>query len=196
MPSNPRPHTDQLRLRRCLGSFPTGVTIVTYDTLDGPRGVTVNSFVSVSLDPALVLVSIGAGARARTGLEGAPFAVNILGAHQSDVAVHFAGRPSEGLRVPWHPDAPVPRLRECAAWLECLPWRTVEAGDHALFIGEVVAFGHDAAATPLIFQAGAFATKQSNTRVARRPFLAERLDRRRDVEIWSDAGVTSSAVPA
>lgn len=196
MTSKSHARTEHLELRRCLGTFPTGVTVVTYETPDGRRGVTVNSFVSVSLDPALVLVSIGAGARSRTGLESAPFAVNILGAHQSDVALHFAGRPSEGLRVPWRHDAPVPRLRECAAWLECLPWQTVEAGDHALFIGEVVAFGHDPAAAPLIFHAGAFAGKQSITRETRRPSLAECLDRRRDFEIWSDAGVTSLAVPA
>ncbi|GAA4561052.1 flavin reductase family protein [Pseudonocardia xishanensis] len=196
MSSKSRARTEQLEFRRCLGAFPTGVTVVTYDTPDGRRGATVNSFVSVSLDPALVLVSIGAGARARTGLEGAPFAVNILGAHQSDVAVHFAGRPSDALRVPWQAEASVPRLRECAAWLECLPWRSVEAGDHTLFIGEVVAFGHDPSAAPLIFHAGVFADKQSNPPHARRPSLAERLDRRRDFEIWSDAGVTSSAVPA
>lgn len=187
--------SETLELRRCLGTFPTGVTVVTYDTPDGRRGVTVNSFVSVSLDPALVLVSIGAGARARTGLAGAPFAVNILGAHQSDVALHFAGRPREGLRVPWDDAAPVPRLRECAAWLECRPWRTVEAGDHVLFIGEVVAFAHDAAAA-LIFHAGAFRTEDPNLQDARRSPLASCLDRRRDCEIWSDAGVTPLAVPA
>jgi flavin reductase (DIM6/NTAB) family NADH-FMN oxidoreductase RutF len=186
--------TEHLDLRRCLGAFPTGVTVITYDTPDGHRGVTVNSFVSVSLDPALVLVSIGSGARARTGLDNAPFAVNILAAHQEDVALHFAGRPSESLRVPWHQDAPVPRLRECAAWLECLPWRTVEAGDHVLFIGEVVGFGHHAAA-PLIFHAGAFGTRKS-IEEPRSPSLAEALDRRRAFETWSEAGVTPLAVPA
>jgi flavin reductase (DIM6/NTAB) family NADH-FMN oxidoreductase RutF len=186
--------TEHLDLRRCLGAFPTGVTVITYDTPDGHRGVTVNSFVSVSLDPALVLVSIGSGARARTGLTNSPFAVNILAAHQEDVALHFAGRPSESVRVPWHQDAPVPRLRECAAWLECLPWRTVEAGDHVLFIGEVVGFGHHAAA-PLIFHAGAFGTGKS-IEEPRRPSLAEALDRRRAFETWSEAGVTPLAVPA
>lgn len=195
MSSKSATRPQHLELRRCLGTFPTGVTVVTYDTPDGRRGITVNSFVSVSLDPALVLVSIGAGARARTGLESAPFAVNILGAHQSDVAVHFAGRPREGLRVPWHDAAPAPRLRECAAWLECLPWRTVEAGDHVLFIGEVVAFGHDAVA-PLIFHAGAFGTEKPNFQDTQRSSLAACLDRRRDFQSWSDAGATSLAVPA
>jgi len=186
---------DHLDLRRCLGAFPTGVAVITYDTPDGYRGVTVNSFVSVSLDPALVLVSIGSGARARTGLDNVPFAVNILAGHQEDVALHFAGRPSESLRVPWHQDAPVPRLRECAAWLECLPWRTVEAGDHFLFIGEVVAFGHDPAAAPLIFHAGTFGTGKT-IEEPRRPSLAEALDRRRAFETWSEAGVTPLPVPA
>ena len=186
--------SDHLDLRRCLGAFPTGVTVITYDTADGYRGVTVNSFVSVSLDPALVLVSIAAGARARTGLDNAPFAVNILAAHQQDLALHFAGRPSESLRVPWDQDAHVPRLRESAAWLECLPWRTVEAGDHVLFLGEVVEFGRSTAA-PLIFHAGAFGTGKSIGE-PRRSSLAEALDRRRDFETWSDAGAAPLAVPA
>lgn len=186
--------SEHLDLRSCLGAFPTGVTVISYDTAEGPRGVTVNSFVSVSLDPALVLVSIGSGARARTGLQDKPFAVNVLAAHQEDVALHFAGRPSESLRVPWHQDASVPRLRECAAWLECLPWRAVEAGDHVLFLGEVVAFGHHAAA-PLIFHAGAFRTGKP-IEEPRRPSLAEALDRRRAFETWSEAGVIPLAVPA
>lgn len=195
MSSKSASRTEHLDLRRCLGAFPTGVAVITYDTPDGHRGVTVNSFVSVSLDPALVLVSIGSGARARTGLDNAPFAVNILAAHQEDVALHFAGRPSESLRIPWHQDAPVPRLRECAAWLECLPWRTVEAGDHVLFIGEVVAFGHDPTAAPLTFHAGRFGPGRSIGE-SQRPTWAGALDRRREFESWTEAGVTPLAVPA
>lgn len=181
----------ELALRRCFGAFPTGVTLVTYDSPAGPRGATVNSFVSVSMDPPLVLVSIGAQARARTGLADAPFAVNILGAHQADLALHFAGRPREGLRVPWQRGAAVPRLRECAAWLECRPWRAVEAGDHVLFLGEVVAHGRSET-TPLLFHAGTFVAHPS-TEIEDHPALTHRLHRRRHAEGWSDEGVRSHA---
>ncbi len=178
-------------LRRCFGTFPTGVTLVTYDSPSGPRGATVNSFVSVSMDPPLILVSIGARARARTGLADAPFAVNILGAHQADLAMHFAGRPREGLRVPWQGGAAVPRLRECAAWLECLPWRAAEAGDHVLFLGEVVAYGRSETA-PLLFHAGSFVAHPS-TAIEDHPALTHQLNRRRHAEGWSDEGVRSDA---
>lgn len=185
---------EHLDLRKCLGAFPTGVAVITYDAPEGSRGVTVNSFVSVSLDPALVLVSIASNARARSGLEDAPFTVNVLGAHQEDIAMHFAGRPSESLRVPWHRETDVPRLRECAAWLQCAPWRSVEAGDHVLFIGQVVAYGHDAA-DPLIFHAGAFRTEKPASRHSWPTSLADGLDRRRDLELWSDAGSSTQVVP-
>jgi flavin reductase (DIM6/NTAB) family NADH-FMN oxidoreductase RutF len=140
-------------------------------------------------------VSIAKTARSREGLDNASFAVNVLGAHQDDIAMHFAGRPSESLRVPWHQDTDVPRLRECAAWLQCTPWRSVEAGDHILFIGQVVAYGHDAA-DPLIFHAGAFRTEKPANRHSRLPSPVDRLDRRRDLELWSDAGSSNQFVPA
>ncbi|QYB00104.1 flavin reductase family protein (plasmid) [Rhodococcus sp. USK10] len=195
MSSKSASRPNHLDLRRCFGSFPTGVAVITYDAPDGPRGVTVNSFVSVSLDPALVLVSIASSARARSGLQDARFAVNVLGAHQHDVAMHFAGRPSESLRVPWHRDTDVPRLRECAAWLQCAPWRSIEAGDHILFIGEVVAYGHDAV-DPLIFHAGTFRTEKPASRHSWLPSPVDRLDRGRDLELWSDAGSSNHVVPA
>ena len=59
-------------LRRSVGQFVTGVTVVTYDSEGAPRGVTVNSFTSVSMDPPLILVSIAREARAAAGLRGSP----------------------------------------------------------------------------------------------------------------------------
>ncbi|AWK70292.1 hypothetical protein CBI38_00565 [Rhodococcus oxybenzonivorans] len=192
-PKSP-PSPEQLALRKCLGSFPTGVAVITYASPEGPRGATVNSFVSVSLDPALILVSIAKTARSREGLDNVSFAVNVLGTHQCDVAMHFAGRPNECLRVPWQQDAEVPRLRECAAWLQCAPWRSVEAGDHVLFIGEVVAHGHHPS-DPLIFHAGAFRTDKPSSPRWRPPSPIDSLDLRRDLERWSDAGSTTHIVP-
>ncbi|MGU3432569.1 flavin reductase family protein [Actinomycetes bacterium M1A6_2h] len=195
MTKKPPPTPEQIAFRTCLGTFPTGVTVITYDTPEGPRGATVNSFVSVSLDPALILISIATTARARDGLENSSFTVNVLGAHQSDLAMHFAGRPSDTLRVPWQHEAEVPRLRECAAWLECAPWRSVHAGDHVLFIGEVVAYGHHAA-DPLIFHAGAFRHDKIAPPQWRPASPLDGLDRRRDLERWSDTGSTTHIVPA
>jgi flavin reductase (DIM6/NTAB) family NADH-FMN oxidoreductase RutF len=151
----PRPPIDPRFLRRCLGQFATGVTVVSYELDAGPRGTTVNSFTSVSMDPPLILVSIANTTRAATGLAGVPFVVNVLASVQHQLAVHFSGRPVDGLDVPWTQGRGVPRLRGTAAWFQCEPWAEVPAGDHVLFIGRVVAHDHRRVA-PLLFQAGQF----------------------------------------
>ncbi|MFF0144139.1 flavin reductase (DIM6/NTAB) family NADH-FMN oxidoreductase RutF [Amycolatopsis sulphurea] len=146
---------DARSLRGCLGQFATGVAVVTYDTDDGPRGATINSFTSVSMDPPLVLVSFARHTTAARLLGDRPFVVNVLAANQLDVALQFAGRPQEGLEVPWSPTAEVPRLRGTVAWLQCTPWATQDGGDHLLFLGEVV--HHDSCrGDPLLFHKGQF----------------------------------------
>lgn len=147
---------DSRALRTCVGGFATGVTVVTYADDDGqPRGATVNSFTSVSLDPALVLVSLARKAKACELLHDRAFAVNVLCAEQLPVALQFAGRPNSDLDVRWVDGLVAPRLARCAAWLECRPWRQHEAGDHVLFLGEVLAFEHRRA-EPLLFHGGDF----------------------------------------
>jgi flavin reductase (DIM6/NTAB) family NADH-FMN oxidoreductase RutF len=144
------------RLRKLLGEFATGVTVVTYRDAGGhPRGATMNSFTSVSLDPPLVLVSVARQARASEGLQDNAFAVNILAASQLDLALHFAGKPRD-TPVPWHEpaDGP-PRLTGTTAWMQCRPWRAYDGGDHILVLGEVER--HDARPLdPLMFHRGEF----------------------------------------
>src|ERR1700757_3894292 len=92
---------DMLEFRRALGHFATGVTVVTYQPsdIDEFRGTTVNSFTSVSLDPPLILVSLGRQTRAAAALrEGSPFAGNVLHHGQRELAMHFAGRPRPDTR--------------------------------------------------------------------------------------------------
>ena len=127
-------------LRSCLGRFATGVVIVTFDTPEGRRGITVNSFTSVSMDPPLVLVSVAKKARSHDVLQGRPFCVNVLGAEQEAIARQFAGT-GKGEAF-WAEGADVPRLAGVLAHLECRPWRHYEAGDHTLFLGEVVDFAY------------------------------------------------------
>ncbi|OXR43655.1 p-hydroxyphenylacetate 3-hydroxylase, reductase component [Nocardia cerradoensis] len=149
--------TDPRLLRRVLGEFSTGVTVVTYRDSDGnTRGATMNSFTSVSMDPPLLLVSVSRKARAAEGLKDTAFTVNILSANQLDIALHFAGKPNEALVVPWHdvPGMP-PRLLGTTAWLQCEPWQIYDGGDHLLVLGRVV--HHDARTLePLTFHRGEF----------------------------------------
>src|SRR3954452_19572876 len=95
-------------LRSCLGRFATGVAVVTFEGGDGPRGITVNSFTSVSMEPPLVLVSVARRARSHDALKGRPFCVNVLGAEQEAIARQFAGTGAGDAL--WVDDANVPRL--------------------------------------------------------------------------------------
>ena len=142
-------------LRRSVGRFVTGVTVVTYDLAGSPRGVTVNSFTSVSMDPPLILVSIARTARAAAGLRGSPLVVNVLAAEQLDLARHFAGQRQDGLEIPWSQHHSPPRLRGAVAWIECQPHAEVEAGDHILFLSRVTSH-RTLSKEPLLFQTGGF----------------------------------------
>ncbi|MER6720605.1 MULTISPECIES: flavin reductase family protein [Streptomyces] len=128
------------RFRASLARFATGVTVVTFDGPGGRRGFTANSFISVSLDPPLVLVSVARKARSHDELVDRPFVVNVLGAEQEAMAMHFAGRPQ--LEPGWS-DSPVgPRLDGALAHFACEPWAAYDGGDHTLFVGRVVDFDY------------------------------------------------------
>lgn len=141
------------RLRRCLGHFATGVTVVTTRQGDTVHGATVNAFTAVSLEPPLVLVSLDRRSTACGYLENAWFCVNVLNADQEDLAQHFAGRPVGLEEVSWVDPEGVPRLAGTLAHLVCSPWASYDGGDHVLHVGEVREFDV-ARGTPLIFYRG------------------------------------------
>jgi flavin reductase (DIM6/NTAB) family NADH-FMN oxidoreductase RutF len=143
------------RLRSCLGRFATGVTVVTYEHDDEPRGATVNAFSSVSLDPPLVLVSIARKARACPLLDGRPFSVNVLSSRQTGVAMTFAGRPDDQAVIVWERGRHAPRLRHTHATIECTPWTSYDGGDHVLYLGHVEALAIREN-EPLLFHGGTF----------------------------------------
>jgi len=127
-------------LRSSLGRFVTGVAVLTFAAEEGPRGMTVNSFTSVSLDPPLILVSIAKTSRSHDLLaSGVAFTVNILGAEQEVIARHFTRRGGD-VAIHWHLEASSPRLIGTLAHFECRHWRSYDAGDHTLVLGEVVDF--------------------------------------------------------
>lgn len=126
--------------RGSLGRFATGVAIVTFDGVNKRHGITVNSFTSVSMDPPLVLVSIAKTTKAHDELAERPFTVNILGAEQQALALHFAGKP--GQEPLWVEGQVAPRLSNVLAFFECTPWAAYPGGDHTLYLGEVVDFNY------------------------------------------------------
>ncbi|WP_374653533.1 flavin reductase family protein [Dongia sp.] len=147
-------------LRQAFSSFATGVTVVTVcDTLGRPRGMTANSFTSVSLAPPLILICVATQAPIWPAFAGAPtFAVNVLAAGQRELSQRFA-RPADDkfAGIGWqHGELGVPLIDGAAAHLECRRVREIEAGDHMILLGEVVHFAHSPA-PPLVFHRGAYA---------------------------------------
>ncbi|SOC40185.1 flavin reductase family protein [Ureibacillus acetophenoni] len=131
---------DTKLLRQTFGKFPTGVTVVTWFDDEGINGITVNSFTSVSLDPALALVSIDKRAKSLDQMKGRPFTINILSDSQEATAWQFAGRQQEDLQIEWDETGDSPSLVGSAATIYCKPWKEVDAGDHVLYIGEITNF--------------------------------------------------------
>lgn len=135
---------DAAALRRALGCFVTGVTVVTArDAGGGPHGFTANSFTSVSLDPPLVLVCVGHAVEdLEVYRECGGFAVNVLADSQQAISETFAtDLPDRFAGVRWREGAyGTPILEDCIASLECAPWHRIEAGDHMILIGRVLTF--------------------------------------------------------
>lgn len=149
---------DRLALRAALGRYATGVTIITCRDAEGvPHGLTANSFSALSLEPPLVLWSLRRASSVLAVFAAAPvFAVNVLTEAQVELSRRFASRESDKFAEgTWHDglgDAPL--LDGCAATFECALLSQQAAGDHMLFIGEVLRHAHDADAAPLVFHAG------------------------------------------
>lgn len=150
---------DPFELRKALGAFMTGVTVVTtIDETGSPRGFTANSFTSVSLDPPLILVCIAHSAFSYPlYTETEHFAVNILAESQKDVSGLFAGKDSDKFsQVQWtHAETGSPVLTDTVAWMDCRVHDRIESGDHLIVVGRVVDFRHSAA-NPLGFCRGAY----------------------------------------
>ncbi|MDO8773460.1 MAG: flavin reductase [Burkholderiaceae bacterium] len=150
---------DPAELRRCLGSFVTGVTVITaLDENGAPIGMTANSFNSVSLDPPLIVWSLRINASSFPVYSKAKrFVVNILSEEQIDVSNRFAkSGPDRFTGVAITPGIDgVPLIDGCAAYLECSTEATYPGGDHLLFLGRVERIV-GSARKPLAFGAGKY----------------------------------------
>jgi 3-hydroxy-9,10-secoandrosta-1,3,5(10)-triene-9,17-dione monooxygenase reductase component len=152
---------DPLELRRIFGHFPTGVTVVSAAPDGRPAGMTIGSFFSVSLEPPLVGFCVGKTSTSWPLIEGAgSFAVNILGAEQAGLSNHFASSAADRFdEVAWHPGVTgSPLLDGVVAHIECRTEQKVDAGDHLLVIGRVVALTVHAGGAPLLFLGGRYGT--------------------------------------
>ncbi len=151
----------ELALRRSLGRFATGVTVVTCCAPGGrPCGITANSFSSVSLDPPLLLWNIAKVSNSLKAYLGAEyFAVHVLSAKQQDIAEHFARTDHTRYNGIEHTISGqnVPILPGVLARFDCRTHEIHEGGDHHIIVGEVEA--HTASeGLPLVFFGGEYRT--------------------------------------
>jgi flavin reductase (DIM6/NTAB) family NADH-FMN oxidoreductase RutF len=146
-------------LRRSLGMFATGVTVVTtLDPDNNPVGLTVNSFNSVSLDPPLIVWSLSRHLAVRPAFEACThYAVNVLAADQEIVSRQFASKaPDCFAAVGWRQgEQGVPVLDGCCANFVLRNTHTQSGGDHLVFISEVLWFTRSEK-EPLLYFGGAY----------------------------------------
>lgn len=154
------PALDPKEFRAALGSFATGVTVITARAADGTAvGLTANSFNSVSIDPPMVLWSLAKKAYSLPVFTAAEhWAVHVLAAEQEPLSNRFARAGEDkfaGLDLEDNA-AGVPLLKRCAARFQCKTSFQYEGGDHIIFVGEVTSFERSDH-PPLVFHAGRYA---------------------------------------
>jgi len=153
---------DPKRFRSVMGTFPTGVAIVTTEWNGELFGATINSLTSVSLEPCMLLFCTNEGSATGAAIrQRGLFSVNILGQHQSDLSARFTGRLKnrfEDLAITFSTDG-LPLLQGAAAQLCCRVSAIHKAGDHDIILGEVLS-GDEIACRPLVFHKGTYGSFQ------------------------------------
>ena len=144
-------------LRQVMGRFATGVTVVTTMEHDTIHGMTANAFLSVSLRPPLVLVSLGRCRMSEMLPRTGRYGVSVLASDQEHFAAHFAGQKVSPVDPSFVWEKDLPLLDGALAHVGCRVVDVHTAGDHVLWIGEVEYLSHREA-EPLLFNTGRFGT--------------------------------------
>jgi flavin reductase (DIM6/NTAB) family NADH-FMN oxidoreductase RutF len=149
--------------RDALGSFASGITVITTMGVEHPYGMTANAFSSVSLDPPLVLVCVIKGTEGAESIEkNGVFAVNVLGFDQEPISRYFASRDRprgwDAFKQVSHTVAASgsPIIDGTTCYFDCRLHAAHEAGDHVIIIGEVMAMGLSAEVMPILFHRGKY----------------------------------------
>ena len=150
---------DPRELRNALGRFATGIAVVLAHDEDGPVGVTVNSFSSVSLDPPLVLFSMARSLYSLSRLQRAPaYATNVLMEGQEAISNRFARAGADKFAdlLLRRGVSGAPVLDPMLACFECLPYAEYDGGDHVIFVGRVVHLHVEGEGDPLLYYRGGY----------------------------------------
>ena len=145
---------DDRLFRDAMGKFATGVTVLLTENEGETHGMTANGFVSISLDPKLVLISVGHKAKFLEKVsQSKTYTVNILAEDQEHYSRHFAGRPGDAVEFETLAEQPV--LKGAIAQIACEVVSEHVEGDHTLFIGKVIDL-HLEDKNPLLFFSGKY----------------------------------------
>ena len=147
--------------KRSLGSWPSGVTIVTSQHGPDRLGMTVSAFTSVSLNPPLILVCADKGSNTNKLIHASrSFTVNVLGREQSALSNLFADKKREAIRFDGLDcktgATGCPRLPGALASLDCTVRDVIDAGDHIVYVGTVEDAAIDAEQEPLVYWRGGY----------------------------------------
>ena len=157
------PHAfDDRAFRAALGRFATGVIVLTAGPQRTPHAMTANAFMSGSLAPPLVVVSVGKQARMHARLASARrFGISILAEAQEPASRHFAGQTVTGFTPSFGELAGVPVLAQAAVVIAARIKHRYGCGDHTLYVGEVQKLAVNDAAPPLLFYGGRYGTLEA-----------------------------------
>lgn len=152
---------DPMIFRRTLGSYPTGVSVITTETATGRSGMVVGTFTSISLDPPIVGFFPKRDSATLTEIiHSGKFCVNVLGTEHEHLSRKFCGPHEERFT-----DVPTsrgvtgaPQLDEALLWIDCTLERVVPVGDHVLVAGRVHALSENEnqQMDPLVFHRGGY----------------------------------------
>ena len=146
---------DERTFRNAMGKFTTGVTVITTVVGEEVHGMTANAFMSVSINPKLITVSIDEKAHMHEKIRKASkFAVSVLKEDQIDTSMHFAGqKETKGIEFSWFKGIPV--IKNSLANIVCEVYDSIKAGDHTLYIGKVIDLSMEEG-DPLVFYEGKY----------------------------------------
>ncbi|WP_322094930.1 flavin reductase family protein [Paraburkholderia bannensis] len=147
---------DAAQFRRAMGQFATGVTVITFEHEGRAAGMTANAFMSLSVDPPMILVSVRAHARFAQSIAcGDRFGVSFLAHDQEALSRHFGGQPRADLDDPFEHADGVPVVRAALVQIAARAQAIHRGGDHLIYTADVQAL-RESDGPPLLFHGGKY----------------------------------------
>jgi flavin reductase (DIM6/NTAB) family NADH-FMN oxidoreductase RutF len=157
METRPTVRFEPKHFRSVMAQFATGVTVITYDFEGRSVGMTANAFMSISIEPPLVLVSVRGTSRFLATIHVASrFGISFLSEQQQELSAHFGGKPLDGFQADFIFHDGIPLIADSLAYVVAQASQMHEAGDHVLVIGQIEHMYLGEPRRPLVFYGGRY----------------------------------------